>query len=77
MNINEWKDFMDKEIMLSGDAREFLEMSNSAFGQALSSKRLEPIYERGKKRGGIVRFFLRSDVEEYKKQVIERRKRLK
>lgn len=76
MNVQEWKDFSEKYIITKKEAQKILKMSNSAMNQALATGRLTPIFERGEGTGKV-RLFYRPHVEEYLKEVEERRKRLK
>ncbi|MDF9296089.1 MULTISPECIES: hypothetical protein [Geobacillus] len=76
MNIEQWIEFTEKNIMTKQEAKEFLGMSEPAFVQSIRTRRLIPIFERGEG-PAKVRLFYREDVEKYKQQVEERRKRLK
>lgn len=75
MDIKDWIEFTEKNILTKKEAMEITGQSLRAFGQSVAEKRLKPIFERGEGVGKI-RLFLRSDVEIYAKQVKERRKRL-
>ncbi|WP_061564883.1 hypothetical protein [Heyndrickxia coagulans] len=82
MNVEEWIKFTKENIMIKQDVQEYIgnvdgskPWPNSAFSQAVNTGRLKPILTKGEGTS-MVRFFLRKDVEEYKKQVIEHRKRL-
>jgi hypothetical protein len=75
MNIEQWLAFAEKYIMTKKEVQDYLEMSDSAMNQSLATGRLTPIFERGEGRS-MVRLFYRPHVEEYKKSVEERRKRL-
>lgn len=60
-----WIEYFQENVMLSKDAKEYLEMSTPAFTQAIQNKRLRPFYEHGEG-VGVVRFFHKEDVMRYK-----------
>lgn len=83
MNKEQWIEFFDKEIMTKQDIRKYIggsepgsEWSSRSYQQSVDTGQIKPIYVRGEGRG-MIRFFLRSDIEEYKKKVDVRRDRLK
>jgi hypothetical protein len=82
MNVEEWVKFTEENILIKHEVQEYIgnvdgskPWPNSAFRQAVETGRLKPIFTKGESTS-MVRFFLREDVEEYKKKVMEHRKRL-
>lgn len=70
--IEEW---MNENLVTKKEAMEITGQSLTAFDQAVVSGRLKPFFERGKARG-IVRLYLRSDVERYNQERLKTLKKL-
>lgn len=63
----EMKRFINENLLTKREAMKLTGQSLSAFDQAVLAGRLVPFFERGKGRG-IVRLYLREDVERYNKE---------
>lgn len=76
MNLEEWIQFTNENILTKKEAQDLLGMSDRAMNQCLATRRLVPVFESGEGRS-MVRLYHRKHVEEYKVSVEERRMRLK
>lgn len=74
MKNKEMKKFINDNLITKREAMELTGQSLSAFDQAVNTGRLRPFFERGKGRG-IVRLYLKSDVEQYNKERLATLKR--
>lgn len=70
MNEKQVKEFLEENLLTKREAMDITGQSLSAFDQAVNTGRLVPFFERGKARG-IVRLYLKKDVEEYNKERIK------
>lgn len=75
MDINKIKKFIDENLLTKKEAMEITKQSLTAFDQAVATGQLKPFYDHGEDRSRV-RLYLRSEVEEYAKNVEERRKRI-
>ncbi|WP_143804678.1 hypothetical protein [Paraliobacillus ryukyuensis] len=71
-----FKLFIDKNLLTKQEAMKITEQSLTAFNQAVNTGKLSPFYDHGEGRSRV-RLYLKEDVENYAKAVKERRKRLK
>lgn len=76
MEAKQIKKWMDENLLTKKEAMEVTGQSLTAFDQAITSGRLKPFFEKGKARG-IVRLYLRSDVEKYNQERLETLKKFK
>lgn len=74
MKNKEMKKFINDNLITKREAMELTGQSLSAFDQAVNTGRLKPFFERGRGRG-IVRLYLKSDVEQYNKERLATLKR--
>lgn len=74
MNIEEIKEFMDRNLLTKKEAMEITGQSLTAFDQAVQTGRLKPFFERGEGRS-TVRLYLKDDVERYNQERLENLKK--
>lgn len=67
MNKNDIRLWMQENLLTKREAMKITGQTLTAFDQAVMTGRLKPFFSRGKGRG-IVRLYLKEDVEEYNKE---------
>ena len=75
MNREELEKFLANNLITKQQARQITGQSHSAFQQSVNTGQLKPIYQQGQGTG-MVRLYLKKEVEEYALSVKERRSRL-
>lgn len=70
MDKQEIKQFLEDNLLTKKEAMEITQQSLSAFDQAVMAGRIVPFFERGKGRG-LVRLYLKEEVEQYNKERLE------
>lgn len=63
----EIKEWMENNLLTKKQAMEITGQSLTAFDQAVMAERIVPFFEKGKARG-LVRLYLKSDVEAYNEE---------
>lgn len=76
VNIDELREYIDKNLLTKREAIEITKQSVSAFDQAVITGKLKPFYDHGEERSRV-RLYLKSEVEAYSRRAEERRKRVK
>ncbi|MED5050636.1 hypothetical protein P9850_01965 [Anoxybacillus rupiensis] len=76
MDREQLRKYIDENLLTKQEAMEITGQRLQAFDQAVSTRRLKPFYDHGEGRSRV-RLYLKSEVEEYARQVQERRNRLK
>ena len=77
MTQEELQEWINCNLIRASEAMEITKQSKSAFTQSLKLGRLKPYYSNtGSGESRKISLYLKSDVEAYALQVVERRKRL-
>lgn len=69
-NRQQVEDFIQNEVLTSTEAQEILEINKQRMSKLIKDGRLQPI-----KRVGQITLFLKSDIDQLKKELLEGRKK--
>ncbi|HGF7600565.1 hypothetical protein AB1I58_00180 [Enterococcus hirae] len=74
--LNHYQNWVTSNLITRKQAAEITGQSHSAFSQTIKQGRIKPFVEIGEGSGpGIIRLYLKSDIESYAKQLQEKKQK--